>query len=301
MQSKIKTWLKLSRLPFHTVGLAPVLAASFWASYTGFPVNWFLVFVASLGVITIMLSTYFAGEYFDQKEDHLSSKYWISEFAGGSKALAGSNINPKSVLKAANICAVISILIGIFIQFYFKTGFWTLPLGAIGLFSGYFYSVPPLRWVKRGIGELLISICYGFLPVFTIFYLLTGQFDYRLFYLASPMALSIFLVIFINEFPDNQADTEVNKKNLVVRFGLKKSRLIYIIFQAKYIFTIVMLMYLNVLPGKLLLFIPIGLSVLLATFLIFNFHKKPKTLEPVCALTIVQNLLSSLVIIAYTI
>jgi len=62
-------------------------------------------------------------------------------------------------------------VIGLILQFYYKTGPWTIPLGVIGMITGFFYSTPPPRWVKRGIGELLIGFCYGWLPVAAAFYL----------------------------------------------------------------------------------------------------------------------------------
>jgi 1,4-dihydroxy-2-naphthoate octaprenyltransferase len=40
--------------------------------------------------------------------------------------------------------------------------------------------------------------------------------------LSIPVGLSIFNVILINEFPDEEADRAIGKKNLVVRFGKER-------------------------------------------------------------------------------
>jgi 1,4-dihydroxy-2-naphthoate octaprenyltransferase len=46
--------------------------------------------------------------------------------------------------------------------------------------------------------------------------------------LSIPVGLSIFNVILINEFPDEEADRAVGKKNLVVRFGKERMGDLYI-------------------------------------------------------------------------
>ena len=43
-----------------------------------------------------------------------------------------------------------------------------------------------------------------------------------------PVGISIFNVILINEFPDEEADREIGKRNLVVRFGKDKMADIYL-------------------------------------------------------------------------
>lgn len=45
-----------------------------------------------------------------------------------------------------------------------------IPLGIIGILSGFFYSKMPVRWVTRGVGEVLIELCYGWLPITVSYY-----------------------------------------------------------------------------------------------------------------------------------
>ena len=48
-----------------------------------------------------------------------------------------------------------------------------------------------------------------------------------------PIGLTIFNVIFLNEFPDYEADRTVgNKRNIVVRLGKEKGIIVYIAVQA---------------------------------------------------------------------
>ncbi len=54
--------------------------------------------------------------------------------------------------------------------------------------------------------------------------------------LSIPIGLLIFEILFINEFPDYEADKAVNKKHLVVRMGRQKARIVFASVIALYIF-----------------------------------------------------------------
>jgi 1,4-dihydroxy-2-naphthoate octaprenyltransferase len=78
------------------------------------------------------------------------------------------------------------------------------------------------------VGEILIGFCYGWLPITTGFYLFTGFFSHQILLFSIPVSLSIFNVILINEFPDQEADQAIGKKNLVVRFGKERMGDLYL-------------------------------------------------------------------------
>ncbi|MGB9627362.1 MAG: prenyltransferase [Thermodesulfobacteriota bacterium] len=121
-----------------------------------------------------------------------------------------------------------AVITGLCLYVQYQTGPWTLLLGGIGLFSGFFYSGRPIQWAYRGLGEILIGFCYSWLPIATGFYLFSGFFHREIFFLSIPVGLSIFNVILINEFPDEEADRKIGKKNLVVRFGKERMADLYL-------------------------------------------------------------------------
>ena len=153
-----------------------------------------------------MLVTYYNGEYYDIAEDKLAPSMGKNAFSGGSQIIAQKMLPGKYALMGSYISLGIAVIIGLVPQFYFKTGVWTIPPGAVGLFFGFFYSRPPFRWVNRGIGELLIGFSYGWLPIAAAFYLQTSGFDSFIIWMSIPVGITIFNVIFLNEFPDYDAD-----------------------------------------------------------------------------------------------
>jgi len=287
----VKKVFVMSRPPFHIVGILPFVLGTVLANrLTGvFDIP---VFIISLfAVILVMLLTYYNGEYYDIKEDALAAKMGKNTFSGGSQVIA-QNLLPRKYAKIGSyVSLAIAVLIGLLLQFYFKTGVWTIALGAAGIFLGFFYSSPPLRWASRGVGELIIGFAYGWLPVATAFYIQTQHFNEKANWVSIPIALSIFNVILINEFPDYSADTQAGKRNIVVRIGKERSAIIYII-AAVLMWVFFGISLFNSVP---LMSVYFGILFFLITvFIVFSLIKKAyldhKKLEMLCGMTLVINI-----------
>lgn len=194
-------------------------------------------------------------------------------------------------MKAALVCLVLAAGIGFLLQFHLKTGIYTIPFGVLGAFVGFFYSTKPIQLAYRGVGEIWIGFCYGWLAVASSYYLQTGQLSPLVHWIALPIALTIFNVILINEFPDYPADREFAKKNLVVRFGkAKMSKLYALISFAVWIFFL-----LSVSAGipvqALFFYFPIFLLSFVSTLQVMkDGYKDKKKLESICAKTLIVNL-----------
>jgi 1,4-dihydroxy-2-naphthoate octaprenyltransferase len=227
METSLRDWLRLSRPLFHTVGILPFTLGLVLSWRMGNPINWPVFLLGVLMVIAIMLAAYYGGEAYDVEEDRVTWSQGANPFSGGSGAVVEGRINLQQARRASSLVILIAIAIGVFIQFGLKTGPWTLPLGLIGALSGYYYSTPPVRLVKRGIGELIIAFCYGWLPVATCYYLQTDSIHPLVHWLSIPVGCTIFNVILLNEFPDHHADSQTGKRNLVVRLGRDRASLIY--------------------------------------------------------------------------
>jgi 1,4-dihydroxy-2-naphthoate octaprenyltransferase len=301
IKERVVTLAKLGRLPFHSVGVMPVVLGIViaWSQYH--VVHWGVAILSTLAVVLIMLATYLGGEYHDFETDSLNAQF--NKFSGGSRVLQTGKVSRRPVLVAAIASAVLAAIMGLVIQFYYKTGPYTIPLGAFGLICGFFYSSRPFRWAYTGIGEILIGICYGWLTVNSAFYLQTGTFDIVPTLVAIPIAISIFLVIFINEFPDYVSDCISKKRNLVVRMGPDRSAVVYAV-MAVLCFISIPLGVLGGVP-KLMSFlwlIPLALVVRNIIALRKGGYKEGHALEVICGVTLLLNLGTTLLyIIAFAI
>ena len=91
------------------------------------------------------------------------------------------------------------------------------------------YSADPIKFMSRGLGEITIFLAFGPLITWGTYYVMTDQLTWPAFFLGFPLGFLITAVIWINQFPDFQADREAQKRNLVVRLGLLSSRWIYVL------------------------------------------------------------------------
>lgn len=289
--SKLKAWISLSRLPFHTVGIFPfILGNALVWNITGH-LDWIILGWGTLTVIFIMLATYYSGEYFDYETDILSAKMGRNRFSGGSQVLQTGIIPRRHALIATFISIILAVGTGILLQFYYRTGYLTLPLEILGIAGGLFYSTRPIKWAYRGMGEIWIAFCYGWLTIASSYYIQTGNFPSIIHGTALPIAFSIFNVILINEFPDYEADKETGKKNLVVRFGKVRMSKLYALASIAIWLSYLLLVSFGIPVRSLLFFSPIFLlSIITAFQMIRGKYTNTESLEKICAKTLIINL-----------
>lgn len=226
MKPKLLTFFLASRPKFLTASAAPVLVGSALGFAISGSFSPHLFVLALLATMALHTGANLANDYFD----HTSRNDWLNRnltpFSGGSRFIQDGILSPKTILLLSLLALTIGSAIGIYIVFLTRSIF-ILTLGLIGLLGGFFYTAPPLRLGYRCLGEPVIAFLFGILPVYGSYYLQTQTIDTTPLIPAVLVAILIFLVIFINEFPDVAADAAVNKRTLVVRFGIPASIWIY--------------------------------------------------------------------------
>lgn len=287
----ILNWMILARLPFHVAGILPFILGSVIVRYTTGEFDWAIFGLSVFAVELILLTIHYSSEYFDYEVDCLSAEYGKSKFSGGSQILQSGVISKRRSLSASFICAILAIFIGLLLQFRYNTGILTIPFGTLGLFLGITYSAKPIRWAYNGVGEIVIGFCYGWLTLVTAYYLQTGKTSTIVHLTAIPVALSIFNVILINEFPDYLADKEAGKSNLVVRFGQANMSRLY----AFVCFGVCLSYGLAIMKGipirAFFIFSPIILIAMITAYqVIRGEYKDSKKLDSICARTLIVNL-----------
>jgi 1,4-dihydroxy-2-naphthoate octaprenyltransferase len=215
-----------SRPKFLVASAAPVLVGSALGYATSGTFHPHLFILAILSIMALHSGANLANDYFD----HISGNDWANKnptpFSGGSRYIQKGILSPKTILMLSLGCLAAGSVIGIIILLLTK-GLFILVIGIIGLVGGFFYTSPPIKLGYRCVGELVIALLFGLLPVYGSYYLQTGAIDTVPILPACIVGILIFLVIFVNEFPDVAADAAVNKRTLVVRLGIPVSIWIY--------------------------------------------------------------------------
>jgi len=293
----VKGFLVLSRIPFLSPGLAAIVTGIMLASIMEGIAEPGLVWMSVAGITLIMLATYYFNEYYDYEGDIINKKF--IKFSGGSRAIPDLHV-PRKVARAAGWGAVaaLGVIALVYLLFYFRDFPLLLPLALFGAFCGVFYSHPPFQWAYQGIGEIVIGGCYGVLAVVSGFYLASGVFSLEMAVVAIPASLTVFGIIVANEFPDYEADKVVNKRNLIVRLGIKRG---------SYVYMAAMVLTYPAMLASMLVGMPwtvavAGLPVLLLTvapvaLVLKGGLASPASQTKISGLTIVANVFASLMFI----
>ena len=288
-------WITLSRPSFHTVGIMPFLLGTFLAYRLAGVFHPEVFILGVVGVVLVMLSTYHSGEFFDRRENAISSRLHQNPFAGGTRMIPEGKMPAGVALWTSIIAFAIALVIGIVLQFGYQTGPYTLVLGCLGALPGFFYSTEPIRLVKRGLGEILIGFCFGWLPVASAYYIQTASIAPIIHWLWLPIGFSIFNVILLNEFPDYEADVAAGKKNLLYRIGKQKGKTVYIVFNLLTCLTMLISPSFGVPFRVIYFYLPFTAVALFIAYQIFkNRHEDAKRLEVLCGLNIAVNIGTSL-------
>jgi 1,4-dihydroxy-2-naphthoate octaprenyltransferase len=224
--STFTTLFLASRPKFLVASAAPVVVGAslgYAAAGTFRPI----LFVLSLmAIMALHAGANLANDYFD----HISGNDWANKnptpFSGGSRYIQRGILSPKLILLAALVCCTIGSIFGLLVVMLTQSLF-ILSLGLIGLLGGFFYTAPPVRLGYRSVGEPVIALLFGVLPVYGSYYLHARAIDFLPVLPGCIVGGLIFLVILVNEFPDVAADASANKQTLVVRLGVPTSIWIY--------------------------------------------------------------------------
>jgi 1,4-dihydroxy-2-naphthoate octaprenyltransferase len=284
-------WVKVFRdPPFYLVGVLPFGLGTLLAVASGRPLLWGVWALGSVAVALIMAMTFLVNEYFDFDTDAANVGY--NKFSGGSRSLPNGLVNRRHVLVAAGVCTALALAIGLVIQFVYKTGPVTLPFGIAAALIGYAYTGKPFRLIYRGVGEILIGVSVGWMPIFIGYYLLAGMPAGSYIHILSlPVAASIVMVILANEYPDYESDAASGKRNLVVRFGRERAVWLYAGCGAVYLASLiyVALTYMSS-WRQYVLAVPLLLCLDVSTVMILGAWRTAKKLEKLCLATILLNL-----------
>ena len=216
-------YLKALRAPFLAGSLVPVIiGAAFTLSSKTFSL--WLLLICTVGITGLHLGANLLNDYFDARgSDPINMR--VTPFSGGSRAIQDGELAPRMVLFMALFFFAIGFTVGIWLICLNRP--LVIPIGLLGLGAGWAYSAPPLQLMSRGWGEAVIFIAFGPLVTLGTYYVMSGSLSWPAFVIGVPQGFFIAGVIWINQFPDYEADRRANKRNLVVRLGPGYSRYFY--------------------------------------------------------------------------
>ena len=292
--TKLIRGIAITRGGFTLASILPMVVVCYFLSSNG-NLSFINSILAIIGVFFLHLFSNLYNDYFDVKHgtDEANSEYFNvgdkstvlrgAQISGGSRAIELGLITLKNTKKLANIMLFISMffLIMVCCNTYLITNSFSniKAMGLIALIAsllGYFYTAKPIRLSgRKGLGELTIFLSFG--PLLTVGSAIamstnTIVLDYQnlrdFILIGIPLGLLTTNILFINQFPDYNSDKISGKTNLVVLFGKKLSRWIFLLNVSLTIFFSYFLK--NVFSSKVLNFNETAYSVIISILALYG-------------------------------
>jgi 1,4-dihydroxy-2-naphthoate octaprenyltransferase len=191
--------------------------------------NWLHAIMLLVGVVSAHISVNLFNEYSDFKTKiDFSTKR--TPFSGGSGILTQGLISPAKVLRVAVATLILSLAIGIYFTII---SHWTiLVISLLGAFTIVYYTKFLTRYM---LGEFFAGLTLGSLVVIGTYLAmnvtpadgLRGLLPGGVTLISIPPGILTSLLLFLNEFPDAEADKKGGRKHLVIKFGYRASAYIY--------------------------------------------------------------------------
>ena len=142
-------------------------------------------------------------------------------FTGGSRFIQNGVLSQQAIGRFGYTLLAAVIPAGLWLTVVSASGLiW---IGLAGLLVGWAYSAPPLKLQSRGLGEFGITAGWLLVVVGSDF-VQRHVFDFAPVAAGAGFALLVANVLYINQFPDIQADARAGKRTLVVRLGVAHAR-----------------------------------------------------------------------------
>ncbi len=177
----------LAPLPMLAAGCLPFWAGSLLSGVSGYPLRPWVLLAGTLGVVVLVLAAFAGREGFVPGAGRYPA--WRPDLSPGPRGLGYA-------------CLGTAALVGLLLQFCWRTGDLTIPLGALGILGGYISFARPLCWYRRGLGEVAGALCFGLLPVATGFYLQCGHLVTEVLLYGLPLTWAGFNLFLVYGFPD---------------------------------------------------------------------------------------------------
>lgn len=234
---RLKVWIKAIRAPFFTATLSSGILGAIIAWHDSGDFHWGYFFLTLSGVLLLNTGTNLINDYFDHTSHLDEINKHPTPFSGGSRVIQDKLLSPENVFYGGLLSFASAGIIGLYLN-YRTSGNVILWIGITGIFLGYFYTAEPLRLGYTPLGEIITGLGCGPLIVYGSYYVQAQTLSWQPFLASIPIGILVGLILFINEFPDYEADKAVGKKTLVVILGKRRaSKLYYLVLGGTYLLT----------------------------------------------------------------
>ena len=219
----LSTWLRAIRIRFLLASVIAVsngLAVAYWKYDTIDPLYAALTYI---GVVFLHASVDLLNDYWDYKRgiDRVTRR---TKFSGGTGVLPENLLTPRAVYLAGIVFLILGASVGAY--FVALRGVMIAVILGFAVVAIYFYST---TIVNAGLGELFVAV-KGAMIVLGTLYVQNAVLEPAALYVGVIVGILSATVLFVNSFPDYEADMSKGRRTLVIMLGRKTAPAVFPIF-----------------------------------------------------------------------
>ena len=286
-------WVRELRAPFLLVPVifVPVGLAIAWSRGHFNPLYAVLTIA---GVVSLHASVNVLNDYFDFRSG-IDLATTPTPFSGGSTILPSKLMTPSSALGMGVLFLGLGVAIGSYFFYAFAFDPFLIAIVAIAALSVVSYSSVTS---KVGIGELVTGLNFGPLLVLGTYYVQTRTIALEPIIVGLPLGILTAGILYVNEFPDTDADKSKGRNQLVARWGKATAAGRFkALIAAAYLIPVVAVLAGFVSPVALLVLVTLP-KALTTTRILSQNYDKVMELIPGMASMVMTTLFSGLALLA---
>ena len=251
---RVQAYASVARAPFLLLPPTLVASGAAAAAWDG-SFSWLRTGLAMVGLVSLHMAVNIINEWSDMRTG-IDLQTERTPFSGGSGTLPAGGMRPRTALVFGLVCAGVGLVIGLW--FLNEVGWVLLPIVIAGAVSVLAYTDVLAR---IGIGEIAAGFGLGAGPVIGTALVQGGGWSTAAVAASVPAFFMTLNLLLLNEFPDEQADREGGRRNLVILLGRRAAAWIYTAAGLATPLAIVIAVVLRVLP-------PVSLIAVLPSMLL---------------------------------
>jgi len=255
-KTSLRHWMQITRAQYLVLCVALSLIGN-GVAWLEQSFQWSTALLSLFGLLCAHISVNVINDYFDHRSG-IDQQTNRSPFNGGSGSIQESIISPKTTFWVGLMFLFLALIVGVYFFFSIPQGWQLIPLVVVAGLLVILYSPLLLKFVG---GEWSAGIGLGALPVIGTYFVQTGHYSLLIILASIPSAILVHNLLFINEFPDVEADITGKRKTFPIVYGIPCSIQFYKI-------TLVLL-YIYIVENVLLGFFPIYCLLALLTIPMF--------------------------------
>jgi len=216
----LKVWFMETRPQFLVLSVVLAFLGTCIAWYDGaFHLGYAVL--AFVGLILAHISVNTLNDYFDYKSG-IDLAAIRTPFSGGSGILPPGALKPGQVFWLGTISLLLAVPVGIY--FSIVSGWQLIPLLVVAALCVVLYTPFILKtyWPEWAPG-----LGMGALPVMGAYFVQTGAYTWPLVIASVPSFILVHNLLFINEFPDVEADKKGGRRTTPIVIGKAKASIFY--------------------------------------------------------------------------